>query len=189
MHARIHERRAEGGFTLIELLVVMIIISILMAVAVPTFLSQKNNALKSKATANIKQIVTAMETCSAPITGGGYRQAADAITGDIAIDCSNVTTLRNVEKALTNVKIQNTAPTGDEQYQVQLSANGKGYIIQTRIEDSGAPVYFAEAHANNGVVWKRCGAAVMTVPADTATYAAPAATPIATSKTCQTGKW
>ena len=73
MLARLRERsEAESGFTLIELLVVMIIISILMAVAVPTFLSQKNNALKTQATSNIKQVITALESCAAAITQGGY---------------------------------------------------------------------------------------------------------------------
>ena len=48
--------RGEGGFTLIELLVVMIIIAILMAVAVPTFLKQKQTAVATKAKANIRQV-------------------------------------------------------------------------------------------------------------------------------------
>ena len=54
--------RSEGAFTLIELLVVMIIIAILMAVAIPTCLSQKNTAVKTAAIANMKQFTNALES-------------------------------------------------------------------------------------------------------------------------------
>ena len=45
MFTKIHKRmKGEKGFTLIELLVVIIIIAILAAIAIPTFLGQRQKA-------------------------------------------------------------------------------------------------------------------------------------------------
>ena len=44
--------RSEKGFTLIELLVVMIILAILMAIAIPSYLSFRDRANKSAAGAD-----------------------------------------------------------------------------------------------------------------------------------------
>jgi type IV pilus assembly protein PilA len=61
--SKLRNRGAKrGAFTLIELLVVIVILAILMAVAIPTFLNQRKKAWNSSAQQNITNTYTEMKT-------------------------------------------------------------------------------------------------------------------------------
>jgi len=51
--------RGEGGFTLIELMVVILIIGILIAIAVPSFIAIRNRGYQAQAKSNLRNGVTA----------------------------------------------------------------------------------------------------------------------------------
>ena len=72
-----HRAQEEQGFTLIELLVVILIIGILAAIAIPSFLNQRSKGNDAEAKSTAVTAAEAMETCATD-NNGSYANCTKA---------------------------------------------------------------------------------------------------------------
>jgi type IV pilus assembly protein PilA len=127
--------RDERGFTLIELLVVILIIGILAAIAIPSFLNQRGKGYDASAKSDVKTVQTALETY--------YTDNSSYDCGADAAAC--VVKLKKIEPTVPAV-----TPTGPI---TVLSGDATTYTITVKGGDTRT---FTLARDVNGVVTRTC---------------------------------
>jgi type IV pilus assembly protein PilA len=124
MFSRIRQQIAsDEGFTLIELLVVILIIGILAAIAIPSFLSQTSKANDSAAKTQIGTLQTTMEAYAIEHSGSFVN--------------ATLTELQKIEPVLKDTSTATPAIVGTptaEGFEVSSTAKGSGNVYKLKSE-------------------------------------------------------
>jgi type IV pilus assembly protein PilA len=125
------DNRGESGFTLIELLVVILIIGILAAIAIPSFLNQRGKGDDAEAKSVAISAAKAMETCSTE-QNGTYSNCSTA-------------SLLNIESTLRNAGSR-----------LDITPNSNNYLIVVTSKRDGNAVTFSLSRSSNGSTSRTC---------------------------------
>jgi type IV pilus assembly protein PilA len=135
MVPKIHQRaQDEKGFTLIELLVVILIIGILAAIAIPSFLNQRSKGNDAEAKSTAVTAAEAMETCATD-NNGQYTNCSKA-------------SLQSIEPTLN-----------DADARLTVASTSNTYGITVGSSRDATNVKFTLSRAANGTTTRACSAA------------------------------
>jgi type IV pilus assembly protein PilA len=131
----------EGGFTLIELLVVILIIGILAAIAIPTFLNQKSKAYDASA----KELARTAET-----TAETYATDNNGLYTGLSTE-----KLKNYETGLTACPNTSNACFKEGKALNNSAAEATGWEVVTKAANSGDE-FTIKKNAETGNIERTC---------------------------------
>jgi type IV pilus assembly protein PilA len=142
-------RSEEEGFTLIELMVVVLIIAILIAIAIPTFLGARQRAQNRSAQSNMRNALTAEKTTYT----------------DTQVYTATSATLTAIEPTLTYV----TAVPAKGTREVYVNVNGAGDTVVLGAQSASGNCYWLQDVANGagaGTKWSTSTTCTALIPGD-----------------------
>ena len=121
-------RSNEDGFTLIELMVVVLIIAILLAIAIPTFLGARSKAQDRAAQSNLRNALTAEKTYY--VDNQAYTNNTSSSMTSIEPSLTYAASAAPTVVGTVYITLSTTTNTNDTVTLAAKSASGKCFYLQ-----------------------------------------------------------